>query len=438
MLIAHARQPAQGLLRLSALLLLLVLLAPLQQGQAQLAAIYNATYSTLESAPCARLLNAHGHIGCSSKSDSGARGVLYGIETQEALSQFEAKAPSDDENMRLLRDSSKVAAIIILITDQRPPAMSMDDPCPNCEFSHLRDVPNKPNWNPAGTSLYREPFSIPIFAIPPDKTDTITRIRAAIAKNVDNGYTSYPLISAELSAFMWAAVDAETCLRRRWCLPVGGYSVYSSTTPKSDFAKKDTVVLAAATSGRAFFHDLGAQVENNLSGMVGLLAVADALSRLPTSTFSRNILYTFFNGEAWGFAGSQRFVRDISQKFVCNVKFEKSTVGCPYTEAACAKPCRTDNDLDEISLDKVAAVVELNQIGHSNTEDRTTFFVHTDDNSAANAELARVFFSPASPRIVAASETTQQRLPPTSASSFIQARKLPAVVVSDYQSRFSK
>lgn len=101
-----------------------------------------------------------------------------------------------------------------------------------------------------------------------------------IAFNNARQYRNYPLVSVELNSFMWAAVDAQTCLRRGWCTPVGGYSVYSSPVAKGDFAKKDSVILAAAINGRSFFHDIGINVQNDLSGLVGLLAVAEAFSRV--------------------------------------------------------------------------------------------------------------------------------------------------------------
>lgn len=80
---------------------------------------------------------------------------------------------------------------------------------------------------------------------------------------------------------MWATGDVSTCLRRGWCAPIGGNSIYSSPTPKKDFPGKDTIVLAASLNGRTFFQEMpGDGVESNLSGLVGVLAVADAFSRV--------------------------------------------------------------------------------------------------------------------------------------------------------------
>jgi hypothetical protein len=206
----------------------------------------------------------------------------------------------------------------MITTATRPAPISIDDPCPNCEYSHLRDVAEKPVWNPhvgydwttcmcrwltSSTVNHRVlvfivshlifPF-LPFPMVNQRHLNILTRqvnelackyhdlhdYGQAIIHNEAQDYIRYPLKAAELSSFMWAAVDAETCLRRKWCDPVGGYSVYSSPTPNSDFEGKETVILATATNARSFFHDSGALVESSLSGLVGVLAVADALSHV--------------------------------------------------------------------------------------------------------------------------------------------------------------
>lgn len=60
-------------------------------------------------------------------------------------------------------------------------------------------------------------LEIPMFALSsntPEDSDTITQIEKAAAKNRESGYSSSTLNAIEGSAFMWAAVNTETCLRR--------------------------------------------------------------------------------------------------------------------------------------------------------------------------------------------------------------------------------
>lgn len=39
---------------------------------------------------------------------------------------------------------------------------------------------------------------------------------------------SWPKWAAEFKAFMWGAIDSETCLRRGYCDPVGGESLWGT------------------------------------------------------------------------------------------------------------------------------------------------------------------------------------------------------------------
>lgn len=95
------------------------------------------------------------------------------------------------------------------------------------------------------------------------------------------GYQNYPLKAIDFDLFMWAAVNSQTCLRRGWCQAVGGMSVYS--TPSIDISpddKKPIIVVSAGMDSRSLFHDLTIGASNDVSGMVAVLAIAEALSRV--------------------------------------------------------------------------------------------------------------------------------------------------------------
>lgn len=119
----------------------------------------------------------------------------------------------------------------------------------------------------------------------------------AAAYNSERQYKHFPLKAIDFDLSMWAAVNTETCLRRGnqcyslgdrqlillkgWCQPVGGLSVYS--TPSIDIAQYDQkpiVVVSSAMDSRSLFHDLTLGVHYDLSGMVSVLAIADALSKV--------------------------------------------------------------------------------------------------------------------------------------------------------------
>ncbi|RKP22830.1 hypothetical protein SYNPS1DRAFT_31511 [Syncephalis pseudoplumigaleata] len=94
-------------------------------------------------------------------SHFGDTGVIYNVPTEESIKTFEASAPNDKfalvmplllvtkDNLQRLVKTGKVAAVIVKVDGKQPMSFSPDDPCPNCEYSILRDMNPLPQWNPA-------------------------------------------------------------------------------------------------------------------------------------------------------------------------------------------------------------------------------------------------------------------------------------------------
>jgi nicastrin len=90
-----------------------------------------------------------------------------------------------------------------------------------------------------------------------------------------------------------------------------------------------------------------------MSGAVALLAAAHSLAKVENKTgFPKQILFTFFTGESWGYLGSKRFVHDI-QYFHCN----------EVDGDRCHSPYQPSLQFQKIKLDKISSIIELNQVG---------------------------------------------------------------------------
>lgn len=88
----------------------------------------------------------------------------------------------------------------------------------------------------------------------------------------------------DFDLLMWAAIDSETCLRRGWCQAVGGMSVYTSPSLNIDHEdNKPIIIVSSNIDGRSLFHDLTVGSSKDVSGMVAVLAIADALSKVSIS-----------------------------------------------------------------------------------------------------------------------------------------------------------
>ncbi|KAF9429330.1 hypothetical protein BGZ76_001447, partial [Entomortierella beljakovae] len=432
---------------------------------------YDIVYNDIGSLPCVRLLNATGAIGC--QSINAASGVLFKTDSLDDIQQFVSNKGLNDKytiimpywlltksNIESLRSTDKLAAIITVVngTDvpynsaSRPTNInSPDSTCPNCEFGLYADSQNQHQWNPTGTGLLYQSYSFPIYALNTmDLRNTMSynAVMQAANNNQLNGYNTYPLKALQFNSFMWAAQDSATCLRRAWCTPVGGASVWS--TPSYNMSSSDgkpIVLVSAAMDSRSLFHDLTLGVESSVAGMVAVLAVAEALSRstTPLDTMPKNILYTLFTAEAWGSSGSQRFVQDISTPVNC-MKPADNGPGCLF-------PYFSNLEFERINPANIDSILEAGQLGgvHTSNGGTPTLYAHIDNIQAgASSGLLNQVLQASdlgnstggtsnTVSVQAANSDGKQRgLPPSSSMSFLKNRgNIPTVVLTDFQDQMS-
>ncbi|KAF9201270.1 hypothetical protein BGZ49_008472 [Haplosporangium sp. Z 27] len=405
---------------------------------------------------------------------SGATGVLYRTDTNDDIQQFVSNTGLGNKyaiimpywlltipNIETLRSSKKLVAIIAVVNGTDPAYTSASRPliinspdstCPNCEFGLYANTSNQHIWNPTGTGLLYQSYNFPIYALNTlDERNTMSynAVMQAVSFNQINNYSKYPLRALQFNSFMWAAQDSATCLRRGWCTPVGGASVWS--TPSFNISSSDgkpIVVVSAAMDSRSLFHDLTLGVESSIAGMVAMLAVAEALSRSSISldTMPKHILYTMFTAEAWGFSGSQRFVQDISTTITC-IKPSTNGQGCSF-------PYYADLEFERINPSNIDSILEFGQIGgiQSPAGGTPVLYAHVDNiQSGASLALMNQVVQAGSSignatgtvnstiQVQAANSDGNQRgLPPSSSMSFLKYRAdIPTVVLTDYRDQMS-
>ncbi|RUP50823.1 hypothetical protein BC936DRAFT_137615 [Jimgerdemannia flammicorona] len=433
--------------------------------------LYPYIYKDLSTWPCVRLLNATGTIGC--QSLSSATGILYTVQSQTDLDSFVSSGGISGEKYAVIMyyglmtrcvyngfpyasrhtssdqiKSTTPTTVEILGTISAPSnprrrsAASSPSLTPPRARSHGRRAHRRTLHAQTASSAWHwldlRQLQFPYLRVEPDRP---ALARYAANSNTNQSYTNYPLNAVEFNAFMFGAVDTATCLRRGWCSPVGGLSVYS--TPSASLAHGDgkpVIIVSAAMDSRSFFHDLTLGIENDVSGMIALIAVADALSKSPVAltTFPKHIIYTLFTAEAWGHAGSQRFVSDVYQNPTC-----ANTTGnyCPYTAPACSYPCLRDLDFTRINFDAIESVWELNSVAQSSapSSPQPSFFAHFDDTTLpGNNRLLQLLVNVSGGQQyaiqAAAADGVDRKLPPSTVQAFLQKkRSIPAVVISDFQ-----
>ncbi|KAI9323739.1 Nicastrin-domain-containing protein [Dichotomocladium elegans] len=412
--------------------------------------LYPYIYTNLNSWPCVRLLNATSAVGCHSPITGG--GVLYRLQSQDDLKKFAAERISTlekysvvlsydlltAENIQTLEDTQCVVGLLVLLrsamdTEQLGRVLSPDEDCPNCQYGLYANDSDRHIWNPQGQGLIEKSFRIPIMGLNPTTNASIqvyNSIIKAVSYNEARGYSQYPLMAMDFKVTMWAAVNSETCIRRGWCDAVGGMSVYA--TPSVDMQAEDgkpIIMVTAPMDSRSLFHDLTIGANTHVAGMVSVLAVADALSKVPSAALSKHVVYSLFAAESWGFAGSQRFVQDISSPFLCTNA--SRAFACPYANASCSNPCVHTLDFTRVNLDKIETIIEFGSVGDASG---SGYWAHVD-NIAQSGSLVNNFTQSSNGLIKPAyQDGVQRKLPPSSAMSFLaKKRDIRAIVLTDYQ-----
>jgi nicastrin len=384
--------------------------------------------------------------GFSHKLSGRATGILYGLATLDELENFLMRKPSFSvivvlepmlftrKNLEKLHQTKLVAGILVMPSDDR--SIVADSPevvYPNRAYGLYPF--SSYEWNPRGNGFSYDSFDYPIFRLSRNYTDLI---KNATFANKHSGYV-YPLKGMELSAFMWAAHDSQTCLRRKFCLPLGGKSVYSSLRSIIPGQRRKTILVTSTLDSSAFFHDSALGGDAFTASIVAALAITECLNRLDVSSFNKNVVFAFFDAEAWGFSGSRKFVYDLNQPDCLEIDLNDPSK-CLNPRG----PVPMLNNFTWISLDYI---IDLNQVAGINYgSPNGTLFLHMDNQPNPQSswladlfvQIAMALFGPGFMKRAFPDPAKGPGLPPGSLMSFLQMnRSIPSVMVSDFNDSFA-
>ncbi|RHY26771.1 hypothetical protein DYB32_007311, partial [Aphanomyces invadans] len=241
-----------------------------------------------------------------------------------------------------------------------------------------------------------------------------------------------------------AKMDSITCLNFRniygdrspKCLPVGGQSAWGV---KGDLSSpRPAIVAMASMDTTSFSHVYAPGANAGASGLVALLAAADALKTIPSSALKKNIVFSAFQGESYGFVGSRRFLADLKQAKASphGVCASPITTPTPFGSSHCASPVRSSLAFTSLSLDSIDLAVHVDQVAQGNA-----WFVHPNPNAASKAVVDALTNAPSAKSRVQVSTATAA-LPPGPLVSFLNDQEfgnasLASAVLSGYDTAFS-
>eukprot|EP00899_Mesostigma_viride_P027508 jgi/Mesvir1/7942/Mv11862-RA.1 len=393
--LSTVKQENMGTIHRRACVLFMALLIHTVRGERTIGsvpALERRMFTALDSIPCVRLLNTTGGIGCSNPDRDlvevalqrvtstagnlrlgGPRAIVlpYGL-----LDAYLARLEIDDHLRR------RTKGIIVEWGAAPPQGASHDHAAPAKEWATYVDTDYA--WNPQGSGTNWQKYDFPIFLL--SSTNSTEDVIKRANSNEERDF-KHPLYSAQFRLPMTPVYlgthDSGSCLGASTCQPLAGYSVWAALPPlpplavnatdnssspsssssssslsSSDFSAPSremrTILVIAQLDGSSFFHDLVVSAESSMSGLVAMLATAQALARLnDTSKWSHRVVFLALAADTWGLTGTHRFLSEL------------------YAEGESVAGIRKDS---------IDMVIEIGSVGRSVRADNQTmhFFVHRD------------------------------------------------------------
>ncbi|CAL2248516.1 unnamed protein product [Prunus armeniaca] len=390
--------------------------------------LQSSMYMTLDGYPCVRLLNLSGVIGCSNPGRVKVVAPIIRLNNATELSQLSAVLLSVDEIQsfltRTLNDSTFAKNVAGILVESSPEfqnklkGFSPDQKFPQSEFAPYQSINYE--WNPIGSGIMWNPYNFPVFLL--SHSSTLTLQEAAI-KNEKN-VKSYTADVAEFDLVMQTTKagthDSESCLKENTCLPLGGYSVWSSLPPinfSSSEQSKPIILVVASMDSASFFRDKGLGADSPISGLISLLAAVDALSHVDgLDDYHKQLVFIVFTGEAWGYLGSRRFLLELDLQ---------------------------SDAVSGLNYSLIEKVVEIGSVGKGLNQGVKNFFVHTTGVSSATNEtldaLKRAQDSVKSESFtISSTNASNPGIPPSSLMTFLRKNSLTSgVVLEDFDTVFT-
>ncbi|XP_008789257.2 nicastrin isoform X2 [Phoenix dactylifera] len=383
-----------------------------------------AMYLNVENYPCVRLLNLSGEIGC---SNPGREKVVAPItkfkNTDDQLTHLSAiLLPLEDMQNFFLRVSSNpdfaqnVAGVLVDSSGYK--SFSPVEKFPQAEFAPYTNLNYQ--WNPAGSGIMWNHYNFPVFLLSGESTLVVQELANKNIRSTD----AYPVNVAEFDLVMQTTTfgthDSESCLRETSCLPLGGYSVWSSLPPINVSSTKPTkpILMAVASQDSAsFFRDQSLGADSPISGLIALLTAVDALSHVDgLDKLKKQLVFVVFTGEAWGYLGSRKFLLELD-------------VGADAVKG--------------LNSTMIEQVLEIGSVGKGLGQGSTTFFAHADGASSVTKEMLNAFQA-ASDSLgsdnvkVKTANASNPGIPPSSLMAFLRKNaSTSGVVLEDFDSSFT-
>lgn len=383
-------------------------------------------YVDFDGYPCVRLLNLTGEIGCSNPGRDKVVAPVVRYKNVNEVSKPSAVLVSLDEFLELIgrisNDSSfakNIGGVLVeqgMDTQIKLKGFSPDQKFPGAEYAPYKSINYE--WNPIGSGMMWKAYSFPVFLL----TEGGAQLVQEVAMNNEKKRNDYTADVVEFDSVMQTTKsgthDSESCLQEQTCFPLGGYSVWSSLPPINNSStnhSKPIILTVASMDSASFFRDKNLGAESPISGLIALLAAVDSLSHVNgLDDLGKQLVFSVFTGEAWGYLGSRRFLFELDLQ----------------SEA-----------VNGLNSSLIETVIEIGSVGKGFSQGNSTFFAHTAAVSLATNETLNALKHARDSLeniTVSSASTLNPGIPPSSLMAFLKKNpSTSGMVLEDFDTSFS-
>eukprot|EP00471_Norrisiella_sphaerica_P013686 CAMPEP_0184504196 /NCGR_PEP_ID=MMETSP0113_2-20130426/52334_1 /TAXON_ID=91329 /ORGANISM="Norrisiella sphaerica, Strain BC52" /LENGTH=634 /DNA_ID=CAMNT_0026893819 /DNA_START=707 /DNA_END=2611 /DNA_ORIENTATION=- len=409
-------------------------------------------YTDIDSAPCVRLLTKDGEIGCSTEGRTPGVLRLYDDDFDQVLRSPPDETVSVAVPMHLFNESLvatlqqklKLAGILILQLGETPSSYSPDEKTPQSFMARVRGQ-HLHKWNPTGSKdpIILKRYGFGIVAATAQSSRVVYDKAKENENRAKNG--EFQEYMAEFNFPMFGHHDSISCLKYATCLPVGGWSVWTTMDRLNATRKRPIVLATAMMDSSALFHDLAVGANSYQAGLVALLGAVNGLHAFNSSggdfgcesleDLEKQIMVAFLQGEQFGYVGSRRLALDLMEGLDCVRSSKQPNM--------CIEPYRPSTLYSNINITQIQTIIEVGQVGmlsesrqvfmhRSHLADRTS-----DKSVSENLQDTMRNLSKLSPLDFVVPDPNLNSLPPSSIPSFLEIIPSSLPVASMHLSEFN-
>uniref|UniRef100_A0A7S4A9P3 Nicastrin n=1 Tax=Pseudo-nitzschia australis TaxID=44445 RepID=A0A7S4A9P3_9STRA len=383
---------------------------------------FQSTFHNLKHSGCTTLYNREGRTGCGTIDRESQSGPIYYYDGSNSV-------PEDgNDYVAVIEDYYMTAEVInklvssnvngnlkgIMVLNGTDTNDSNEYASPGPKYPLGYGTPsegisygdNSYAWNANGDGLvHYDLYGVPMVYINEYESSYYIRNGAQ-----DENKAS--VIYSEFNYYMGPdGINSKDCLawvdteNQKWnpkCAPLGGVSVWGfagSPPPSSDNADNDNsnanaykpaVVVGTSIDSTSMFHDLvpgsNEGASNVLATIMAAYLLGQSVDDATLDQLPNRIIFGFFEGEAYGYLGSRRFIKDI-YNFQCDDQYKvRSVAKDNNSDMACLYPMRPSLKFKDIG--EIAAMLTVDQVGVPVGDGN--LFVHNSGQGNMGEFLAKV------------------------------------------------